>query len=105
MKFELNENDLASTVMELRSGLGGLTFSENFKSFKWVGTIGANTETIIPNKLRDRIPTGFIVTMISGSSQLVKGAAEWTTGFLSLKNLDAVNALTATVYFIDDGRA
>lgn len=104
MKFELNENDLLSTVMELRSGLGGLTFSENFKSFKWQGTIAFGTETIIPNKIRGSIPTGFIVTMIQGSAQLVKGDTEWTQAFLSLKNVDAANDLTATVYFIDDGR-
>ena len=100
MKFELDENDLKSTVSELRAGLQSLTPIDNFKGFLWEGTITANTEVIIPNKMVDRsVPKYFNVLSISGVNDLVKGVAPWTNNYVTLKNHNATTDLTAIVLF------
>lgn len=99
MKFELDENDLRQTVSELRVGLSSLTPVDNYKGFLWEGTIAANTETVIPNKMRDAIPKYFTVLLIEGVNDLVKGPTEWTNAHVSLKNTNTTTALTAIVVF------
>lgn len=100
MKIELDENNLRTTVSELRVAFKNLSPEDNFQgAWLWQGTIPSNTEKIIPNKGRSKIPTYFIVLSISGASDLVKGDTEWTTNTVSLKNTNATTDLSATVLF------
>jgi hypothetical protein len=100
MKPELNENNLQSTVSELRLLFRNLSPEDNVNGFLWTGTIAALEETIIPSKMLDRSKAKyFIVLNIKGTANLVKGDREWTESFVSLKNADASNSLTATVLF------
>lgn len=101
MKFFFDRSgSLNSAIAQLQAGLDKLNPEDNFQGFQYQGTIPANTEVIIPNKMRDRkIPTGFLITMAEGVNSIIKGTTEWTSNNLSLKNFDASIDATVTVFF------
>lgn len=99
MKPELSQNNLESLANELRVIFRHLSPEDNVNGFLWTGTIEAGVETSIPNKMKDRTnPKYFVVLMIEGVSDLVKGS-NWSDSFVTLKNVHPTDSLTATVYF------
>lgn len=92
--------DMVNTLRELNAGLSKLTFSENFQSFTWTGTIAAGTEVSIRNGFRAGvIPSGkLIVRADVHSADVTDGAAAWTENYVSLKN-NGASAATVTVIF------
>lgn len=100
MKFELDENNLRSTVNELRSGLGSLSPEDNFKGFIWEGAINAGAEVAIVNKNRDgKIPAGFFVLSSTPVPTIAKGATGWTDKNVYLRNSASTSTVTARVFF------
>jgi hypothetical protein len=102
-KIKLDSNSVVNSFRSLESGLKTLTLLDNMKGFYWEGSIVAGAEVEIRNKFREGVvPTGFIITMISPVSTLVKGPTEWSKNFVYLKNCDATNTITVGVFFIAD---
>lgn len=98
--FFLKRKDPAGSLAQLQSGLDKINLEDNFLGFEWTGVIAAGEEARIVNKLRNnRVPKGYIVTMLSGSPTLLKGDTEWTGSLVYLKNSSGTDDLTATVFF------
>lgn len=90
----------SDSLAQLQSGLDSLNLADNFLGFEWQGTIAANTETQIRNKLRNgKVPTGYFVTLLEGSPTLIKGPTAWDERVVYMKNSSATDALTATIFF------
>lgn len=98
MKFYLKTGDVDGLFAEL-AGLSDLSFEDNFKGFSWTGTLTASQEIQIANKLKGSIPRYFLVIMAEGANNIVKGSAEWTTRYVSVKNADSTTTATVTIYF------
>jgi len=101
MKFELDEQNLPSTVIELRRGLTALSLSDNLKGFLWEGDIDAGIELPIRNALRIlQIPFGFLILRCSPVLTLVKGETPWSKEFVYLKNISTTSTISAQVFFM-----
>lgn len=101
LPFRLAFDDLQKLTHALQSILQSLSFGINIPGFYWEGEIPANSQVSIPNLMRAQvIPTGFLVTNIEGSNTIVRGDAEWSTSFVTLKNTSTTTAVKATVFFL-----
>lgn len=98
MKFYIKRGDTEGLFSEL-DGLSQLSFQDNFEGFFWTGTLTALQEIQIPNKFKDSIPSYFLVIMAEGANNIVKGSAEWTNRYVSVKNADSTTTATVTIFF------
>lgn len=101
MKFFFDRSgELNAALGQLQAGMDKLNLVDNFRGFTWTGTIPANSEMEIPNKVPGRlIPSSFIITMAEGCNSIVKGSTEWSSNLVSLKNFNATTDATVTVFF------
>lgn len=101
LPFKLPTDNIEKLVYTLQALLENLNFGTNIPGFIWEGTIPAASEVVIRNGLRGNVvPSGYLVTSLSGSPTLLRGAAEWTAEQVSLRNSSATTSLTARVFFI-----
>lgn len=98
MKFYIKRGDVEGLFSEL-DGLSELSFEDNFKGFMWTGTLAPLEEIQIGNKFKDSIPSYFLVIMAEGANNIVKGSAEWTDRYVSVKNADSTTTATVTIFF------
>jgi hypothetical protein len=102
MKFSIQRLDsFKAAAPELDKGLNGsLTITDNMEGFLWEGSIAAGKEAQIQNKLRTGYtPMGFSVLSVSGPPTLRRGATEWTSKYVYLKNIASTSTVTAKVFF------
>lgn len=96
--------DLGNVVQEFNQFLSKLmvilrniNFEDNFKTYKWIGTIPANTTKRIPHSL-NKIPKGKIIVKHVGG--FVDDSTDtWTSSLVYLRNTDASNDAEITVHF------
>lgn len=92
--------ELAASLRSLRSGLGKMTFTENFESFEIDLIIPAGTEATIRNQFRDIAPRYWIaVRKNEAALSVCDGDLEWTMDFVYLKNTHATDEAVLTVIF------
>lgn len=90
--------DISIALKDLFSGLGRLSFADNFQSFETTVTIAAGTEKAIPNYLGTQALKRIIVRQ-TGNALITDGDTAWTDNFVYLKN-NGSNSVTATVIFM-----
>src|SRR6476469_3718578 len=98
MRFYIKRGDVEGLFSEL-DGLNQLSLQDNFTGFFWTGTLAPSQEIQIGNKFKDSIPSYFLVIMAEGSNNIVKGSAEWTNRYVSVKNADSTTTATVTIFF------
>lgn len=76
-----------------------LSFSDNFLSFETVITIPGNTEVSIINRLKNTVPSQWIVTDIVGDGRVSRGDTPWELTTLYLRNPTS-DEVTAKVLFL-----
>ncbi len=96
MKF----NKLPENLKDLEVGLKNLDFINNFKSFKAVVTIPANSQASIKNLMTPVIPSMRLIVRQSGGEAIIDGTSVWTKEALYLYNTGATQA-TVTVIFLE----
>jgi hypothetical protein len=91
--------ELAQNLREIANILRNLTFSENFTSFEWSGTVPASSEVAIRNELRGVIPSKrIIVRADTYGCYVVDGDTSWDANYVYLKNVDANDAVVTVIF-------
>lgn len=78
--------------------LRDLTFSDNFRSFTYEGTLAANSETKIRNQLSVR-PNSYIIRFQTGNALITASTTDWDDDFVYMQNHDASNSATVKIIF------
>lgn len=89
--------EVSRALRTLGGVLRQLTFADNFESFEVDVTISATSEVTILNQL-GFIPSRYVVFSMEGDGSVRKGATEWTSAIVTLRNPDASD-VTAKVGF------
>ena len=90
--------NLTNLTRNLSVFLRDLTFKDNFRSFTYDGTILANTEAKIRNKLTVR-PNSYIIRFQIGNALVTAGSTDWDDNFVYIKNHDATNSAAVKITF------
>ncbi len=90
------QNELNSVMRELYIGLNSLTFSENFTSYTWQGTLSASEEKKISHPL-GVVPAGYLIFKQIGNAIVDAGTTPWTNKVLYLRNNSGSNSVELTV--------
>ncbi len=91
-------NELNSLLRELYIGLGNLKFQDNFKTFRWEGTIaaGVTTQIVHPFKV---VPSGWLNLKQVGNGVVDASTSEWTTEVVYLRNNGASSVTLTAIFF------
>lgn len=81
----------------LYSGLAKLAFEHNFNSFKWEGTIAANTELGIDHPF-GVVPAGYLIYQRNGGL-IEKGPTAWTKEKVYMRNQSSTSTATTIIIF------
>ena len=97
-KFNLESlKEVSRLVKELAVGLRNLTFTDNFTSFVYSGTIVASGTNLVRNKLNST-DIRYIVTSNNGDGVISK-ATTWDENYISFKNNGSVEAEIEIIIF------
>lgn len=103
--IDIDEKDLKSLATQVRKAfqdlaqiLINLSFQDNFKRMIWEGTIPANTEVLIPHRLKV-VPSGYVVIRRKGGI-IEDGDTVWTSTMVSLRNQSSTSDSIAKVVFV-----
>lgn len=100
MKFRLEIlNNIKDLVKELSVGLRKLTFSENFDSFEWSGTLTSSVTNYAIRHSLTTIPTKYIIVRQTGNAIVTSGSTEWDGNFVYMTNNTATNAIVTIIFF------
>jgi hypothetical protein len=100
MKFRLEAiKELKQLIKELAVGLRSLTFSDNFQSFEWSGTMPASVSN---QKIRHSLtitPTKYIIVHQVGNAIITAGSTSWDSEFVYMTNNTATDATVTIIFF------
>jgi hypothetical protein len=80
-------------------GLYNLSFTDNFKSYEWEGSILAGEEQQINHNLGS-IPTRFFVLSASGTNSIIAGDTAPTAELFYIKNIASSSTFNGKVLIL-----
>ena len=100
MKFRIEIiKSFYALLKELSVGLRDLTFSDNFKSFEWSGTLDASVTNYPIRHSLTGAPTKYIIVHQTGNAVITAGSTAWDSNFVYMTNNTATAAVVTIIFF------
>lgn len=100
MKFRIEAiKNFHNLVKELALGLRDITFTDNFRSFEWSGTLSASVTNYPIKHSLTVTPTKYIIVHQTGNAVITAGSTAWDSNFVYMTNNTATDAVVTIIFF------
>jgi hypothetical protein len=100
MKFRIEVITVFKQLLkELSVGLRDLTFTDNFHSFEWSGTIVASETNYKIRHSLQLTPSKYIIVHQTGNAVVTAGSTLWDSNYVYMTNNTATDAVLTIIFF------